>query len=139
MKLQNRTKFSLFAAALLAAFAFPAGMCAQAAPTIKAAVPVKRPARPHPRKFMSEAGTVSAVAQNAVQSEPSAQTSQEGAPAVPVAAANSPVQPVVPATPSASSPAASDPARQVQNGVNQVNDKKQKAKSIWRQLKTIKK
>jgi len=54
--------------------------------------------------------------------------------------ANTPVQaiqPVVPNTPGNTT--AADPTSQVQNGINQVNTKKQKAKSIWQQLKTIQK
>jgi hypothetical protein len=53
------------------------------------------------------------------------------------AVANTPVQPAV--QPVAANTTATDPTSQVQQGINQVNDKKQKAKSLWDQMKSIKK
>ena len=56
------------------------------------------------------------------------------------AVTNTPVQAVQPVVPNApSNTTAADPTSQVQNGINQVNDKKKKGISLWKQIKTINK
>src|SRR5260221_6027225 len=60
-------------------------------------------------------------------------------PAQGTAVTNTAVTPQPAVQPVTANTATSDPTNQVQQGINQVNDKKQKAKSLWNQLKTIKK
>jgi hypothetical protein len=145
-------KFSLSAAAMLSALAFPVALCAQTSSitnaviqaTAAAKAPVTKPKPlPHRRKLLPDA--VSAPAQTPDQSADSVPV-QPVAPAASPAqtaaqstqAANASVQPVVSATPNPTRTAPTDPVNQVQNGIQQVNAKKQKAKSIWGQLKNIK-
>ena len=143
-------KFSLSAAAMLAALAFPVALCAQTASIANAVIqasaaakaPVTKPKPlPHRRKLLPDA--VSVPAQTSDQSTdsvpvqpvaPAASPARTTAQSMPVA--NDPVQPVVSATPNPAT--RTDPANQVQNGIQQVNARKQKAKSIWGQLKNIK-
>jgi hypothetical protein len=139
MNNQKSNKVLRFATVLLAITAVPALLSAQSVPTtIRSA---KKPA-------VGRTNTVTPPAQPAVTQTPTptptdntpATTDAGGSAGQAPATVNTPVQavqPVVSNTPASATTA--DPATQVQNGINQVNEKKQKAKSIWRQIKTIKK
>ena len=134
MKNQASHKFCISAAALLAISVFPTLMCAQSATTTNS---VKKPAATRGNTVTSQANPAIAQAPAPTNSAPA--TTDVGADAgQQLPTANIPAQ----ATQTAASntpvnTTTADPTSQVQNGINQVNEKKQKAKSIWNQIKNI--